>query len=176
MQLGRVKIITEAAMKEHGLIEKGWKFRFSKGTRQFGCCRDWKKEITISKHLSRINDEERVMLTILHEIAHALVGAHNGHTNVWRRKCIEIGGNGQAKYTEKDTECITPKTQRIENNVILKGKSYNIGDPIYFLFGRRTVCGKFKGYKARNYKYPFIVEYEGKSYKMNSYYIKESLD
>jgi hypothetical protein len=41
----------------------------------------------------RLNDESKVELTIIHEIAHALTPGHN-HDYVWQRKCRELGGNG----------------------------------------------------------------------------------
>ena len=33
--------------------------------------------------------------TILHETAHILVGGSHKHDYVWRKKCLELGGNGE---------------------------------------------------------------------------------
>jgi predicted SprT family Zn-dependent metalloprotease len=43
------------------------------------------------EHLS----PEKQMNTITHEIAHALVGHVHGHDHVWRRKHLELGGDGR---------------------------------------------------------------------------------
>jgi predicted SprT family Zn-dependent metalloprotease len=57
--------------------------------------------------LAALNDEAKVKDTILHEIAHALVGAGHGHNHVWKRKCIEIGAKPERCYSSKEVE--TPK-------------------------------------------------------------------
>lgn len=75
-----------------------WTFRFDNAVRRFGCCRHGKKVISLSRTLSEINDWETVKLTVLHEIAHALVGVGHGHDWVWQKKCIEIGGDGKRCY------------------------------------------------------------------------------
>lgn len=82
-------------MTEHGLIQQGWTFKFDSAKRRFGVCKYRPKVIGLSSHLTELNDIERVRNTILHEIAHALVGASHGHDNVWRRKAIEIGCDGE---------------------------------------------------------------------------------
>jgi len=53
------------------------------------------KHIKLSRYLVNLNDETEVKQTMLHEIAHFLVGPTHGHDAVWRRKAIEIGCNGQ---------------------------------------------------------------------------------
>jgi hypothetical protein len=37
------------------------------------------------------NGAEEIVDTILHEIAHALVGPRHGHDTVWKAKCTDIG-------------------------------------------------------------------------------------
>lgn len=66
------------------------------------------KSIELSSQLVKINDEERVRLTILHEIAHALTEGH-GHDSVWQAKCLEIGGDGKRCYSRHDTNTIERK-------------------------------------------------------------------
>jgi hypothetical protein len=47
--------------------------------RRFGTCRYSRKLITLSRQLIELNDQARVLDTILHEIAHALAGPKTGH-------------------------------------------------------------------------------------------------
>lgn len=88
-------------MEEHGLLKEGWKFKFDKAKMRFGLCSYKKKTISLSKAIVELNDEEHVVDTILHEIAHALVGAKHGHNKVWKRKALEIGCNGERCYSTK---------------------------------------------------------------------------
>ena len=53
------------------------------------------KEIRLSKYLIALNDENEIRDTMLHEIAHFLVGANHGHDRVWRQQAIKIGCNGE---------------------------------------------------------------------------------
>ena len=66
------------------------------------------KVVELSTKLVELNDEARVLQTILHEIAHALTEGHN-HDEVWRLKCIEIGGDGKRCYSYHDTNTIERK-------------------------------------------------------------------
>lgn len=69
------------------------------------------KVVELSTKLVEINDEDRVRLTILHEIAHALTEGH-GHDYVWKAKLLEIGGDGKRCYSSSDTNTIERKTSR----------------------------------------------------------------
>lgn len=71
-----------------------WSFDFDRATRRFGVCKYRTKTITLSRVLTEINPESEVTETLLHEIAHALVGPGNGHGGVWLKKLREIGGTG----------------------------------------------------------------------------------
>lgn len=93
-------IMALALMREHGLSEResGWTFRLGRAVKQFGSCNYTHKRITLSAPLTLLNDEAEVRDTILHEIAHALVGNKAGHGIVWQRKAKEIGCNGERTH------------------------------------------------------------------------------
>lgn len=63
------------------------------------------KSVELSTKLVELNDEARVLKTILHEIAHALTEGH-GHDRVWQAKLLEIGGDGKRCYDRSDTNTI----------------------------------------------------------------------
>ena len=42
-------------------------------------------------HLVHRNGTAEFFGTVLHEIAHALVGPGHGHGPTWKRKCLEVG-------------------------------------------------------------------------------------
>ena len=73
----------------HGL--DGWNVKLDHARRRAGQCDYRKREISLSRHYVRHADASHVRDTILHEIAHALVGPRHGHDAVWRRKAREIG-------------------------------------------------------------------------------------
>lgn len=79
-----------------------WRFSFDRAVRRFGCTHYDDNLITLSKALCELNDWETIRLTVLHEIAHALVGVGHHHDTVWKKKCIEIGGNGERCYSPKN--------------------------------------------------------------------------
>lgn len=107
MNLNQVISLGNQLMKQHGLTSLGWFFELDNAKRRFGVCKYRSRTIGISKYLAVLNDEAQVKDTILHEIAHALVGPGHGHDAVWKRKCIEIGAKPERCYSS--TEVTTPK-------------------------------------------------------------------
>jgi len=103
MKLKEARDLAISLMKEHGIFD--WKFEFDNAKKRFGCCNYTNKTITLSAHLTEINEVLRVRNTILHEIAHALC-PQQGHNKIWKAKAIEIGCNGQRCYSTKDTETL----------------------------------------------------------------------
>jgi len=79
--------------KLHGLV--GWKFRFDEGKTRAGQCKYHAKVITVSRYHALRSEALNVIDTLLHEIAHALVGRGIGHGPAWVSKAIEIGCNGE---------------------------------------------------------------------------------
>ena len=68
-----------------------WTFGFNKRKRTLGLCRYDGQTIELSIFLVDRNSREEVRDTILHEIAHALVGPDHAHDRVWKAKAVEIG-------------------------------------------------------------------------------------
>ena len=60
-----------------------------------GRCYHSNQTLSFSKHAVLSFDDDQFKDTVLHEIAHALVGPEHGHGNVWRQKAIEIGCSGR---------------------------------------------------------------------------------
>ena len=91
-------------MAEHGLTAAGWTLEWGNAKRSLGQAIESRTDrrtgrtepvrvIRLSRVLMRLNTEAEVRDTVLHEIAHALVGAKHGHGPVWKAKCREIGAN-----------------------------------------------------------------------------------
>jgi predicted SprT family Zn-dependent metalloprotease len=73
----------------HGL--DGWRVDFDSAKRRAGICRYEQRVIGLSAPLTRLHAEAEVRDTILHEIAHALVGAAAGHGPVWEATARGLG-------------------------------------------------------------------------------------
>ena len=62
-----------------------WKFGWNRRKTSLGICWHGRRRIELSRLLTeREPDEELILDTIRHEIAHALVGPEHGHDAVWR--------------------------------------------------------------------------------------------
>lgn len=95
----RMETILQQAVKLlelHGL--KKWRFKFDDSTRRAGCCNYRDRVISISFDLARSGSDDDVRDTLLHEIAHALVGSKHNHDAVWKAKAKEIGCSGERTH------------------------------------------------------------------------------
>jgi hypothetical protein len=68
-----------------------WKFKFDNAKTRCGCTHWGTETITLSRNYVKMNEEAMVRDTILHEIAHVLVGPRAGHGPEWQAKAIEVG-------------------------------------------------------------------------------------
>jgi predicted SprT family Zn-dependent metalloprotease len=76
-------------LNDHGL--PSWDVKLNNNKRQLGVCKEYLKRIELSEHYVTRNPREMVVDTILHEIAHALVGVEHGHDAVWKEMCKRLG-------------------------------------------------------------------------------------
>ena len=72
-----------------------WKVKANKATVTFGSCRFKDNTLVFSKILIPYCSSKAKKTIVIHEIAHAIVGAKHGHDEIWRQKDIELGGNGK---------------------------------------------------------------------------------
>lgn len=73
---------------------KDWSFKFDHSTRRAGCCNYRDRQISIAFELARNGSEPDICDTLLHEIAHALVGKNHNHNAVWKTAAQQIGCSG----------------------------------------------------------------------------------
>jgi predicted SprT family Zn-dependent metalloprotease len=76
-------------LDRHGLGD--WVVAFNRRRRSLGYCWYDMRRIELSIYLVERNGEAEILDTLLHEIAHALLGPGHGHGPAWKRKCLEIG-------------------------------------------------------------------------------------
>ncbi|MEI6890878.1 MAG: SprT-like domain-containing protein [Pontiella sp.] len=81
----------------HGL--ERWQFQFDHSTRRAGCCDFRKKTISLSFNLAQSDLVEDIRDTLLHEIAHALVGRKHHHDAIWKEMALKIGCCGERTHT-----------------------------------------------------------------------------
>ena len=68
-----------------------WTFGFDLSTARAGVCRQPSKRIDLSVCYCLRAPRDEIEDTLLHEIAHAIVGVEHRHDAVWRAKAREIG-------------------------------------------------------------------------------------
>lgn len=84
-----------ALMEASGLGD--WRFRFDTARRRAGSCIHSTRTITLSGPLTELYDADTVRGVILHEIAHALVGASHRHDAVWKKQARALGAPDSAR-------------------------------------------------------------------------------
>lgn len=87
MNKSEAEEFAERELERNGLSD--WTFTWFLANRRLGVCKPKVKVIGIHEKLADFDEEFRE--TLLHEIAHALVGAKEKHNFVWAAKCVELG-------------------------------------------------------------------------------------
>lgn len=91
MNLRDAETLARALMAEHGLLDKGWSFRWDNAKTRLGSCWYGRRTITLSRPIARLNDEAKIRGVVLHEIAHALAPRNSGHGPAWKSVCRMVG-------------------------------------------------------------------------------------
>ena|ERR1700676_1643547 len=92
MNTQRASMIAIDLMCYHRLL--GWRFEFNRRRTSSGLCDYRKRTISLSRPLTELREEDAVVETILHEIAHALDGC-TGHGPTWIRIAKSIGSEAK---------------------------------------------------------------------------------
>ncbi|MDZ8119663.1 SprT-like domain-containing protein [Pontiella agarivorans] len=92
----QVQTLATTLLQQHGLYT--WRFEFDRSTRRAGSCNYQEKIITLAFDHAANSSPAEIQDTLLHEIAHALVGRKHHHDAVWKAKAIEIGGSGERTH------------------------------------------------------------------------------
>jgi predicted SprT family Zn-dependent metalloprotease len=86
----------------HGLHLLGWRAEVDNAKRRLGLCSHRKRVISLA-HLHCLHSSpEAIRNTILHEIAHALVGPGKGHGPAWQAMASKIGARPERCSTIED--------------------------------------------------------------------------
>ncbi|MCI6574162.1 MAG: SprT-like domain-containing protein [Arcanobacterium sp.] len=123
MEIEHVRVLASQLMAEHGLcsdaagiatVEAGrelgngaldihrsrdvanWRLGFDHARKRAGMTDFSAQKITLSAPLMRLYSENMVRQVVLHEIAHALVGAGHHHDASWKRVAAAIGAEPRA--------------------------------------------------------------------------------
>ncbi len=142
MELHDAQALALRLMTEHGLTDDGWTFTFDKATSRMGVCKFGPKRISLSRHYTEHATVEQVTDTILHEIAHALVGPYDsrgkriGHGWQWKVKARALGATpkacGRNPYLES-AEVVSKKLAAAADQTVYRiahhrfaGKTYRL--------------------------------------------------
>lgn len=141
MNLKEVRLLAVELMGKHELIQRGWSFQFDNSKRRLGVCNYRKKVIGMSSYLIPYTKIDKIKDTLLHEIAHALVGHGHGHSKVWKEKAIEIGCSGKRCYNPMEDLI---KHEELNSNAKYKLVCDSCGTitPRHRKPKRKTSCGK----------------------------------
>ena len=115
-------------MDKNNLFDWGLELDFAKV--RAGACHFGEKKITFSRNFVKNSNQNDIKDTILHEIAHALVGSNNGHNEVWKEMAIKLGCSARRCHTLEfsqykwirfcPNQCWEQKIHRRKSNLICK--------------------------------------------------------
>ena len=120
--------LARSEMDKNGLVE--WKLDLDHAKVRAGACFFKEKKISFSRNFIKNSNESEIYDTILHEIAHALVGPKYGHGIVWKNMAKRLGCSAKRCHTLEfsnykwirycENFCWEQKTHRLKLNLICK--------------------------------------------------------
>ena len=91
-ELAAIAQLAKELLDQHQLND--WSFQFDHATKRAGCCQYGHHVISLSYDYAKHDTYADIQETILHEIAHALVGKEHHHDAAWKAKALQIGCSG----------------------------------------------------------------------------------
>ena len=94
MSLTEIATLGKRLIREHednSGLKAGWQFAFDLAPARGGSCRYSDQQITLSVTYCLKASKAEIVDTILHEIAHAIVGPKHGHDSTWKAAARQIG-------------------------------------------------------------------------------------
>lgn len=104
--LDRVRVWADALIRLH--LDDSWSFDFDNAKTRGGACHWRSKRITVSRYLAARWQDDEVHQTLLHEVAHAMSGAREGHGAIWRRNAAAIGYVGRRTHENEVADELAP--------------------------------------------------------------------
>ena len=101
MDLQELETIAKQELLKHGLQE--WSFEWARTKRRQGACNYRSKRIEVAEYYAIHNPPEKVLDTLLHEIAHALAGPKARHGPAWKAVAENLGSTPRAYDTCRET-------------------------------------------------------------------------
>lgn len=105
-RLDDVQALGDALLERHagsGALSAAWRFGFDLAPARAGVCRYGERRIHLSVPFCLRATRAQVRDTIVHEIAHAIVGREHGHDAVWRAKARELGCSAERAHGVRHT-------------------------------------------------------------------------
>lgn len=143
MELKQAQDLAVSLMAVHGLNQLGWRFTWDNAKTHYGVTKYRSQVIALSRPLTLLNAEDQVKNTILHEIAHVLAGAANGHNWNWQAMARQVGANPE----RCGTGLIAPSKYAAKCVSCLKEIKHFYRKPTSSIYANsyHSVCGKDKG-------------------------------
>ena len=120
--------LARSEMDKNGLLD--WKLDLDHAKVRAGACFFREKKISFSRNFIKNSNESEIYDTILHEIAHALVGPKHGHDIVWKNMAKKLGCSAKRCHTLEfsnykwirfcENNCWEQKTHRRKSNLICR--------------------------------------------------------
>ena len=128
--------VNMARQKMRKFYLNDWTIQFDNAQRRAGACFFDKKVLSFSTKFLRNANNEDIIDTVLHEIAHAIVGPGQGHNLIWKKKAIEIGCSGKIYH---DLEFSKPKWIKFCSNGCWETKCFRKTKKLICKFCRSSV-------------------------------------
>ena len=120
--------LARSEMDKNGLVD--WKLDLDHAKVRAGACFFRQKKISFSRNFIKNSNDSDIYDTILHEIAHALVGPKHGHDIVWKKMAKKLGCSAKRCHSLEFSDykwirycenfCWEQRTHRRKSNLICR--------------------------------------------------------